>query len=689
VVPESALRLDPFQQQALAAINRGSSVLLAAPTGAGKTVVAEMAIDRALAAGKRALYASPLKALSNQKHRDFAVRVGPGQAGLLTGDTQVNPGARVVVLTTEILHNRLITGELGSLRDVGCIVFDEFHYLSDADRGATWEQSIMLCPRHVQIACLSATLPNIEELAGWMRQHVDTLEVVVETARPVPLSFHYFAQGELQPALGVDGLPDRGLKRFDSRPGRGEAPALGELLPLLTRERMVPALCFVFSRREAERLAALAAGWLGEHLPQTKEAAGEVEREIAALAAGRAPAPQASALLACLRAGAGFHHAGLLPQLKELVERLFGRGLLPVLCATETFALGINMPARTVVLPRLTKFDGKGHRDLSAREFQQMIGRAGRRGLDDRGHVVLVADPRKPFGDVARLVSSELEPVESAFAFSYNTLLNVSAAYGDSAADELLARSFQVHQIERQLKDAEERLADLQRASEGRQPANRSQVAKAGREVQALRTALEVGRHRTELAAMRSALAELGYEASSPKACLVKGVFARQSLLLAELLDDPRLDLPALSGPELAELASWFIDSPRPGGPRPSGGQLPPRLRRLAQLLEDATARVQGAERRGGTMLTRRPARTLPLLVYRSCEGAPVPPLCRDYRVSEGELAARLDETRRLLRQLLRASQAIPAYAELARAAAAAVQCLRRDGGDAEAEADR
>ncbi|HLY67615.1 MAG TPA: DEAD/DEAH box helicase [Chloroflexota bacterium] len=666
--------LDPFQEQALAALGRGASVLVAAPTGVGKTVIAEMAIDRALTANRAALYASPLKALSNQKYRDFRDRYGRERVGILTGDVQENPTAPLLVLTTEILHNRLLCGELAGLGNVSCLVFDEFHYLSDPERGRIWEETIILCPRNVQIVCLSATLPNIRDVAGWMEQQVGVVDVIVETNRPVPLSYHYFAAGELHDALSAGGRPNRTLQRYDARPARGAASSMVDLMPMLLRENMTPALGFMFSRRDTETQASLAASWLEVHAPVDAAIEGHISSAVAAVNQQVLALPQAQALIRCLQKGVGFHHAGVLPELKDLVEHLFGDGALRLLCATETFALGLNMPARTVVLSRITKFDGRAHRELTAREFQQMAGRAGRRGMDERGHVVLMADPWKPFSSVGRLLVAPLEPVRSAFSMTYNTLLNVSSAYGEAAAESLIGHSFLVHQLETELARGEARLAEIETAAAVPARSQGKQLQQARRQVETQRAALTAGRHRKELEVMRAALSELGYGSSLAKAALLRGIFNPNALLIAELLDELHLNSETMSAPEFAELISWFIGDRRTR--RGIAAKLPTRLRQFRQLLEEVTGRIQRAERNGGLLLTQSVVPAFPNLICRWCAGDDVRALCREYQLSEGDIAGHLEDTRQLLRQVRNATREGSSYVTLTALADGALRSL-------------
>ncbi|MDE3075856.1 MAG: DEAD/DEAH box helicase, partial [Chloroflexota bacterium] len=448
---------------------------LSAPTGAGKTVVAEAAIARALQAGKSVLYTSPIKALSNQKYRDFGKLFSEENVGIMTGDITTNEDAPLLVMTTEIFHNMLVCRDLSRVERVSCLIFDEFHYLADRDRGRVWEEAIILCPKDIQVVCLSATMTNIDELASWIRDVFGEVQVVVDANRPVPLRYHYFTLGELHPALRPDGRPNRKLmelEAYDSYrdadaddPGwsrgrrRGPMTSPTEVVEALLEKEMTPALYFLFSRKDTERAAIDVASTVPAPSPLVQSHIRQaVDERLAQLPSDMQGLSQTARLTGCLNAGVAFHHAGVLPELKELVEDLFGRGLITALFATETFALGVNMPARTVVLSRITKWDGESHRQISAREFQQMSGRAGRRGKDVLGHVVLVSDPWMPFEGVAQLLVARPEPVDSAFAITYNSYLNLIDSYGPNSAEEIVRRSFLMHQTAGQRERFEKRL---------------------------------------------------------------------------------------------------------------------------------------------------------------------------------------------------------------------------------------
>jgi superfamily II RNA helicase len=430
---------DDFQLAAMQHIRAGRSVMVAAPTSAGKTVVAEYALWRTLQQGTRALYTTPIKALSNQKRRDLET-LFPGKVGLLTGDRSENPGAPIIVMTTEVLRNMLLEDPT-ALHDVTCVVFDEVHYLADPERGTTWEESIIACPPQVQLVCLSATIANAEEIAAWIQQTHREIALIRHDERPVPLEHYYFHRGKLRLVRNAAG---ERVARFQEDEGQ-QTPEPATVVRALRRADLLPAIWFAFSRRAVEEAAELCAH---ASTPLTRIQQEQVESAICWTLATLPPEdqhlPQIARLIALLRRGVGFHHAGLLPPLKELVEELFTRGLLSIVCATDTLAVGINMPARTVVISCLSRPVGGL---LTPNEFMQLTGRAGRRGIDERGAAVILPSPYHPFEESYAAVTAKLEPVRSAFQLRYSTML---AAFADQRLDRT---------------DAEERLATFIRSS--------------------------------------------------------------------------------------------------------------------------------------------------------------------------------------------------------------------------------
>ena len=438
--------LFPFQARAAQAIVDGKNVLVAAPTGAGKTLVADVAIAEARAEGRRVVYTSPVKALSNQKFRDFRAAYGDDAVGIMTGDVTIAGDAPLLIMTTEIFRNTIFDAP-ERLENVDFVVFDEVHYLDDLERGTVWEESILYAPPHVRIVALSATVPNVKELAAWVEHERGTaVEVVVETERPVPLVHKAWVPG--RGPRGTDELRrtaapeahERDPRRRRSRrraPGPEDAAleaAPRELLRHLADRDLLPALYFVFSRRECESLARTHSG-----LDLLEDAArDELLARFDELAARYdvATAPSTLDLRRLASRGVLFHHAGMLPIDKEIVERLFTTGLVRLLFATETFALGVNMPARTVCFHSLRKFDGTDVVTLRVRDYGQMAGRAGRQGLDRVGHVFAVFDARRSdWRDLERLQSGVAEPVRSRFNLDYSTILNLYHRMGDRVAD--------------------------------------------------------------------------------------------------------------------------------------------------------------------------------------------------------------------------------------------------------------
>jgi ATP-dependent RNA helicase HelY len=460
--------LDPFQREACEALERGSGVLVCAPTGAGKTVVGEFAVHLALAQGRKCFYTTPIKALSNQKYHDLVQRYGADRVGLLTGDNSINGDAAVVVMTTEVLRNMLYAGST-TLSGLSYVVMDEVHYLADRFRGAVWEEVIIHLPASVTLVSLSATVSNAEEFADWLVTVRGHTEVVVSEHRPVPLWQHMLVgkrmfdlfhdaeaaqKHDVHPELlrytrelarRIDGDPRRGRSR------RGPLAYRSEIVDRLDREGLLPAILFIFSRAGCDA-AVQQCLQAGLRLTTPDERA-----EIRALAEARTadmPSEDLNVLgywewLDGLERGLAAHHAGMLPAFKEIVEELFVRGLVKAVFATETLALGINMPARCVVLERLVKFNGEQHVDLTPGEYTQLTGRAGRRGIDVEGHAVVVWSPEVDPRHVAGLASTRTYPLRSSFRPSYNMAVNLVGTVGGAQARELLESSFAQFQADR------------------------------------------------------------------------------------------------------------------------------------------------------------------------------------------------------------------------------------------------
>ena len=455
-------------------------MLVAAPTGSGKTVVAEHAVADALASGRRAFYTTPIKALSNQKFHDLVDRHGPANVGLLTGDNAVNADAPVVVMTTEVLRNMLYGR--AELEDLRWVILDEVHYLQDAYRGPAWEEVIVNLPAHVSLVCLSATVSNAGELADWLRTVRGPTTSVLETTRPVDL-VHLFAVEDrhaegltVLPTL-VDGRPNTEGERFDrrgARPQRGAGgrprhryatPGRVEVIDWLAASDLLPVIYFLFSRAGCDDAvrACMDAG-LRLAAPGSRAAIDAIaDRHLSGLSDADLHTLGHDRWRAALHAGIAAHHAGMVPPFKEAVETCFAEGLVPVVFATETLALGINMPARTVVVEKLTKYTGERHEFLTPAQFTQLTGRAGRRGLDPIGHALVLWSPFVGFGEVAGLVSSRSFPLTSAFRPTYNMAANLVARHDADTAHALLARSFGQFQVDRGVAVLEARLAERRR----------------------------------------------------------------------------------------------------------------------------------------------------------------------------------------------------------------------------------
>lgn len=463
--------LDPFQVAACEALAEGRGVLVAAPTGAGKTVVGEFAVHLALEAGRSCFYTTPIKALSNQKYNDLLERYGPERVGLLTGDNSINADAPIVVMTTEVLRN-MIYARAPRLAELSHVVMDEVHYLADRSRGAVWEEVLIHLPDSVTIAALSATVSNAEEFGHWLGTVRGPTDVIVEEYRPVPLwqqvlvgehlhdLFVDDEQHQVNPELlhrAQDEARMERMQRGRGRPPRGgRRPRGGDRVSRpayvrrLDQARLLPAISFIFSRAGCD--AAVEQCMQGGVRLTDEDQRAEI-RAVAEEACARVDPRDLAALdyeawLFALERGVAAHHAGMVPLFKEVVETLFQRGLVKMVFATETLALGINMPARSVVLERLVKWNGETHVDLTPGEYTQLTGRAGRRGIDVEGHAVVAwhrgLDPR----ELAGLASTRTYPLRSSFRPSYNMAVNLVATTGRDRATALLESSFAQYQAD-------------------------------------------------------------------------------------------------------------------------------------------------------------------------------------------------------------------------------------------------
>ena len=453
--------LDPFQETSITALSEGRSVLVSAPTGTGKTLIADFVVERALARGRSVIYTAPVKALSNQKYRDWCRLHGEDKVGLITGDLVIRRDAPCRVMTTEILRNMLLTGEV--LPELEAVIIDEIHFLDDRERGTTWEEVLIYLPHRVQILGLSATLQNLSAFSGWLGSvRGAEVEVVQADRRTVPLSYQVFShrEGLLSPKefhkawarhankpAASKGPPRRGGRR--DRDSNREAPTSHvELIQKLDEEQYLPCLYFSFSRKNTERFARELGEYWRRHSRQpllNRFEQRELEHHLDSFASSESGNAMDRELRDLYREGIAFHHAGLHVQLKALVEDLYEKRLIKVLYCTSTFALGINMPARTVVFDGLKKYDGIRLRPLNNREFQQKAGRAGRRGLDTEGHVVIRVDSEY-WPDNRELLDGYLkgapEPVRSSFSLCFNSVVNLLARNPENHIREIVEKSF-------------------------------------------------------------------------------------------------------------------------------------------------------------------------------------------------------------------------------------------------------
>lgn len=477
--------LDPFQDTAISCIDRNESVLVSAHTSAGKTVVAEYAIAQSLGHKQRVIYTSPIKALSNQKYRELLAEFG--DVGLMTGDVTINPDAGCLVMTTEILRSMLYRGS-EIMREVAWVIFDEVHYMRDKSRGVVWEETIILLPDKVHHVFLSATIPNAMEFAEWIvKTHNQPCHVVYTDFRPTPLQHYLFpaagdgihlvvdekgtfreenfqkAMASISNNMGDDpsALESRGKKGQTFKGGNTDSKSdIYKIVKMIYQKRYNPVIVFSFSKRDCESLA-LKMSKLDFNNDEERASLTKIfDNAISLLPDADKELPQIKNILPLLRRGIGIHHSGLLPILKEIIEILFQEGFLKVLFATETFSIGLNMPAKTVVFTSVRKWDGKGFRWVSGGEYIQMSGRAGRRGLDDRGIVIMMIDEKMEPQVAKGMVKGQADRLDSAFHLGYNMLLNLMRVEGISP-EFMLESSFYQFQNAASVPLLEQELAAL------------------------------------------------------------------------------------------------------------------------------------------------------------------------------------------------------------------------------------
>jgi superfamily II RNA helicase len=637
---------DPFQAQAIAAIDAETSLLVAAPTGAGKTLIAEYAIEKAMSRNEQAIYTAPIKALSNQKYRDFRERFGESKIGILTGDVAINPDAPIRIMTTEIYRNTLFE-DPHRLANTSWIIFDEVHYLDDQERGTVWEEAIMFSPPHVKLLCLSATIPNVQELAEWIRAvHERPIEVISESHRPVPLSHWFQCQGKILKtgeALKKEGYLGRESWAMTAREKRrglwlkARPNRLDTLVRQVEREGHLPCIYFIFGRRRTETLA-----WelydFNFLQPQEKERVKTLFDELAQRY-NLTDEKSAAEIRPLLERGIAFHHAGMLPTLKEVIERLFTSRLIKLIFTTETFALGINMPARSVIFDELRKFYGTHFANLRTRDFYQMAGRAGRRGMDEKGFVYVRIHPNDiPFPEVMRILHGRPEPVRSQFNTGYATLLNLYQQFRKELI-HVYPRSFHHFQSSRQ----------------GRQ------------------FGFDLIRSKLDL------LEEAGY--IEKEGLTAKGSFASwiygYELMLSEMHESSFLD--DLGEVELAVVLSSLVYEPRKGE-----HQLParPAISRLVRACDSTFHFVHRKESKFKVRPhTKAPHFQLAAAMEAWANGQPFEKTVETAKIDEGELVRHF----RMVMQLLRQLREVPHSSEaLKKTAAGAFARLNRGVVDAE-----
>jgi len=437
-------QLDSFQVKAIQAIEQGHSVVVSAATGTGKTLIAEYIIHNCITKQHgKVIYTAPIKALSNQKFKDFSEYYGEEHIGMLTGDVVINPKARILIMTTEIYRNMLLSKD-PCIHDISSVIFDEIHFMNDPERGTVWEEAILFSSPDTRFLCLSATIPNAKEFCSWLQSLKNhPVETVFCNTRYVPL--HHYIYVSNRGVIERDIVKKTMMKKNKKRKNKKKNQLIYPSRIITQLQGKLPVIIFSFSRKqcedEAEKLARIKSFVNNDSIQKEIESLCDeiLSSEIQQL-------PSTIKLLKTLEQGIGFHHAGLLPHQRFLVEELFSKGVLPVLFTTETFSVGINMPAKTAIIYGMRKFDGKRFRLITSKEYFQLAGRAGRRGIDKEGFVIAIPDPSIKLADIILISEKDTEPIKSQFQLSFNTILNMLDTFNETEINVLLRKNFYVFQ---------------------------------------------------------------------------------------------------------------------------------------------------------------------------------------------------------------------------------------------------
>ncbi len=633
--------LDPFQQEALIGLMQSMSTLVSAPTGTGKTLIADFLVEKTLEKGKRVIYTGPIKALIAQKYREFASLFGTDRVGIVTGDVTVQPGACVVVMTTEILRNMLLRGN-AAFDDVDWVVFDEIHYIGHAERGAVWEQALLLLPQHVRVLGLSATIPNASELAAWLEKaRGEPIHLVTSHERAVPLEHYYFnreckavsrdawvaaylqsyhwEEDEIDPKGGHWEEEDwrQSFRELGGRHRIRDDSSHLDVIEYVAQERLFPCLYFDFSRRGAAAKAEALAK-RSRVLPEKERESVRVtlKRTLAEMGVDKEEIPGLDRIERLWYRGIGLHHAGLLPAVRRVTELLLERRTLRVVYATETFAVGVNMPVRSVCFDSMEKFDGRSYRRLTANEYFQMAGRAGRRGLDRRGVVIVLLPFSKPLKEPPpRWEEAGLQKVQSSFSLTYNTVINLIRQFDEDRIRALFSTTFRAHQAEDE-ETAVARLLD-------------------------------------EFFQRRGVLERLGYIQGgvvTEKGRALSELFIHE-LLFAELLWTADLETWAL--PELAGLAAAFVDEgDEPLSPALSKAWPAPKWTTEVEMVAERLRRLGAFD----DQLDVRPSSWRAAVVARWCSGWGLGELQRELGAEPGDVVTLCRQSIDLLSQMARAA---------------------------------